>query len=101
MEKALKLVEDSIDVLSPIYGYLNEKGFKEKKDFMINMSALRKCTLVRNKVLENIIRKKEQRRKDLSELSFKEKIHILVQLQKMARGVPKRGKTAERIVWQI
>lgn len=51
--------------------------------------------------MENIIREKEQRRKDLSELSFKEKIQILVQLQKMARGVTKQGKRVERIVWLI
>lgn len=56
---------------------------------------------MQNKVLENIIREKEQRRKDLSELSFKEKIRILVQLQKMARGVTKQGKAVERIVWLI
>jgi len=68
---------------------------------MINMLDLRKCTLVKNKVLENIIREKEQRRKDLSKLSFKEKIHILVQLQKMARGVTKQGKAMEKIVWLI
>ena len=68
---------------------------------MIDMSALRKCTLVRNKALENIIREKEQRRKDLSELPFKEKIRILVHLQKMARGVPRQGKAADRIVWLI
>lgn len=68
---------------------------------MRNMLDLRKCTLVQNKVLENIIRGKEQRRKDLSELSFKEKIRILVQLQKMARGITKKGKTAEQIVWLI
>jgi hypothetical protein len=54
-----------------------------------------------NKVLEKIIRGKEQRRKDLSELSFKEKIHVLVELQKMARGVSRHGKAAGRIVWQI
>ena len=56
---------------------------------------------MQNKVLENIIRQKEQRRKDLSKLSFKEKIHILVQLQKMARGVTKQGKAMEQIVWLI
>ena len=54
-----------------------------------------------NKVLENIIREKDKRRKVLSELSFKEKIHILIQLQKMARGVSKQGKDMERIVWLI
>lgn len=57
--------------------------------------------MIQNKVLQNIIREKEQRRKDLSELSFKEKIHILVQLQKMARGVKKKGKAMDRIVWLI
>jgi len=57
--------------------------------------------LVQDRVLENIIREKERRRKDLSELSFKEKIYILVQLQKMARGVAKQGKARERIVWLI
>jgi hypothetical protein len=56
---------------------------------------------VQNEVLENIIREKEQRRKNLSELSFKEKIDILVLLQKMARGVTKQGKDIERIVWRI
>ena len=70
-------------------------------DFMKNMLDLRQCTSVQNKVLENIIREKEQRRKDLSELSFKEKIHILVQLQKMARGVAKQGKAMDRSVWLI
>jgi hypothetical protein len=57
--------------------------------------------LAQYKVLENIIREKGQRRKDLSELSFREKIHILVQLQKMAKGVMKQGKEIERIVWRI
>ncbi len=68
---------------------------------MINMSFLRKFTLIQNKAIEKIIRGKEQRRKELSELSFKEKIHILVELQKMAEGVKKQGKTADRIVWPI
>lgn len=70
-------------------------------DFVINMSDLRKCALIQNKVLEKIIRGKEQRRKDLSELSFKEKIHVLVELQKIASGVKRQGKAADRIVWQI
>jgi hypothetical protein len=56
---------------------------------------------VQDKVLENILKEKEQRRKDLSELSFKEKIHILVQLQKMARGIKKQGKAVENVVWMI
>jgi hypothetical protein len=51
--------------------------------------------------LEKIIREKEQRRKDLSELSFKEKIHVLVELQKMARGVTKQGKATKGFVWMI
>ena len=70
-------------------------------DSMRNMSNLRKCALIQNKILKEIIRGKEQRRKDLSELSFKEKIHILVELQKMARGVSRHGKASDRIVWQI
>jgi hypothetical protein len=68
---------------------------------MANMLDLRKCTLEQNKVLVNIFREKEQRRKDLSALSFKEKIHILVQLQKMASGIKKQGKTMERNIWPI
>jgi hypothetical protein len=51
--------------------------------------------------MEKINRGKEKRRKDLSELSFKEKIRILIQLQKMARGVKKKGKATDRIIWQI
>jgi hypothetical protein len=70
-------------------------------DFIKNIFSLRKCTLVQDKVLQNIIREKEQRRRDLSKLSFKEKIHILIQLQKMARGVTRQGKDTERIVWPI
>ena len=70
-------------------------------DFMTNMSNLRNCALIQNEVLEKIIRGKEQRRKDLSELSFKEKIHVLVELQKMARGVTRHRKAADRIVWMI
>jgi hypothetical protein len=65
------------------------------------MFNLRKCILAQNKAFEKIIREKEQRRKELSELSFKEKIHILVELQKMAQGVAKSDEAADRIVWQI
>jgi len=56
---------------------------------------------MQNKAIEKIIKGKELRRKELSELSFKEKIHILVELQKMAEGVKKQGKTTDRIVWHI
>ena len=56
---------------------------------------------MQNKILENIIREKKQRRKDLSALSYKEKIHILVQLQEMAKGVTKQRKAKDRIVWLI
>jgi len=70
-------------------------------DSMTYISDSRKCTLAQNKALEKIIREKKQRKKDLSELSFKEKIHILVELQKMARGVTKQGKALNRAVWQI
>jgi hypothetical protein len=65
------------------------------------MSNLWKGTLIQNRALEKIIREKEQRRKHLSELSFKEKIQILVEIQKMARGISRHGKAADRIVWQI
>ena len=57
--------------------------------------------MAQNKIFEKISREKERRRKELSELSFKEKIHILVELQKMAEGVIKHGKTTDRIVWHI
>lgn len=70
-------------------------------DSMTNIYNLRKCTLAQNKTLEKIIRGKEKRRKDLSGLSFKEKIQILVELQKMASGVTRHSKAADRIVWQI
>ncbi|MFO7866223.1 MAG: hypothetical protein R6V02_05340 [Candidatus Aminicenantes bacterium] len=53
------------------------------------------------KAIEKIIKEKEQRRKELSELSFKKKVHILVELQKMAEGVTKHDKTEKRIIWQI
>ena len=56
---------------------------------------------MQNKALEKIVRGKKQRRKDLSELSLKEKIHILVELQKMAKGITRHGKAADRIVWKI
>jgi len=69
--------------------------------FMTNMFDSRKPALMQHEVLEKIIREKRQRRKDLSELPFKEKIHILVELQKMARGVTRNGKSEDRIVWQI
>jgi hypothetical protein len=70
-------------------------------DFIINLLSSRKCTLAQNKVIEKIIREQEHRRKYLSELSFKEKIHILVELQKMAKGVARHGKVADRIIWQV
>jgi hypothetical protein len=70
-------------------------------DSMTNIYNLGKCALIQNKFLDKIIKGKEQRRKDLSGLSFKEKIYILVELQKMARGVTKHGKASDRIVWQI
>ena len=68
---------------------------------MIEILDLRKFTLEQNRILENIIKEKDQRRKDLSQLSFKEYIHILVQLQKMAKGVTKKEKAVERSVWLI
>ena len=57
--------------------------------------------MIEDKILEKIIKGKKQRRRELSELSFKEKIHVLVELQKMAKGVTRHGKAADRIVWPI
>lgn len=54
-----------------------------------------------DKVLKNLFREKNLRRKELSELSFKEKIKILVQLQEMAKGVKKPGENKERTIWMI
>lgn len=68
---------------------------------MRSMCNSGKRALIQNKIVEEIIRGKEQRRKDLSELSFKEKIHILVELQKMVRGVARHSKAADRIIWRI
>ena len=68
---------------------------------MTNTSSLRNYVLMQNEALEKIVRGKEQRRKDLSELSFKEKIHVLVELQKMVKGVARHSKAADRIIWQI
>ncbi len=41
------------------------------------------------------------RKKELSTLPFKEKIEILVKLQKMAKGVKRHGSEMKSQVWTI
>jgi len=57
--------------------------------------------LRKNDVLRNIFREKNLRRKELSRIPFEKKIEILVQLQKMAKGVKRPGGKKDRIVWEI
>ena len=54
-----------------------------------------------DKVVENIFRAKSLRRKELARLPFKKKIEILIELQKMAKGVKKKRKDREQIIWTI
>ena len=58
-------------------------------------------TLRQNEVLKNILKAKSLRRKELSKISFEKKIEILLQLQKMARGVKKPGGKRDKIIWKI
>lgn len=51
--------------------------------------------------LERIFRAKRLRRKELSRLPFRQKIEILVQLQKMAKGIKKHGSEKQSHVWNI
>ena len=53
----------------------------------------------KNDVLRNISRAKGLRRKELSKLPFDKKIEILIQLQKMAKGVKRAGENKDRIIW--
>ena len=55
----------------------------------------------RDEVLKNIFRAKKLRRRELSRLSFKKKIEILVQLQKMAKRVKKSRGKEKRIIWTV
>lgn len=54
-----------------------------------------------DKVMENIFRAKSLRRKELARLPFKKKIEILIELQIMAKGVKKKRKDREQIIWTI
>jgi len=51
--------------------------------------------------MENIFRAKSLRRKELARLPFKKKIEILIELQIMAKGVKKKRKDREQIIWTI
>lgn len=55
----------------------------------------------KDETLERIIRAKRLRRKELSKLPFKKKIEILVQLQKMARGIKRHSIEKTSRVWII
>ncbi len=55
----------------------------------------------RTEILDRIIEAKRQRRKELASLSYKEKIQILIQLQKFAGGVKKPGKKRKSGAWSI
>ena len=61
----------------------------------------RKNILIQNKAVEDLFRAKALRRKALARLPFKEKINILLQLQKMAKGVNRPGISEERFIWMI
>lgn len=55
----------------------------------------------KNEVLRNILKAKCQRRKELSRISFKKKIEILLQLQKMAMGAKTPGGKRDKTIWKI
>jgi hypothetical protein len=57
--------------------------------------------LERNDVLISIIEAKRLRITELSELSFKKKIEILIQLQDTAKGIQGPGKDNKNTVWSI
>lgn len=54
-----------------------------------------------DKVVENIFRAKSLRRKELARLPFKKKIEILIELQKMAKGVNRVNNKSDRMIWMI
>ena len=68
---------------------------------MENTSNIEDRILGKNEVLRNIFRAKSLRRKELKELPFEKKIEILIQLQKMAKGVKRPGGKKDRIIWMI
>ena len=55
----------------------------------------------RTEILNRIIEAKRKRRKELASLPYKEKIQILIQLQKFAEGVKKPGKKRKLSAWSI
>jgi len=57
--------------------------------------------LERTEILDRIIEAKRKRRKELASLTYKEKIQILIQLQKFAGGVKKPGKKRKSGAWSI
>jgi len=57
--------------------------------------------LERTEILNRIIKAKRLRQKELASLSYKEKIQILIQLQKFAEGVKKPGKKRNLSAWSI
>jgi hypothetical protein len=54
-----------------------------------------------NEMLNRIIESKKLRRKELAGLTFKEKVEILIQLQKFAEGVKKPGGKRYPKAWSI
>jgi len=60
-----------------------------------------KALLERTEILNRIIKAKRQRRKKLASLSYKEKIQILIRLQKFAEGVKRPGKKRNLSTWSI
>ena len=67
---------------------------------MRDISDSGRSMLDQNKVLKRIFRAKRLRRRELSKLSFKKKIEILLQLQKMAEGVKKSKKERDNHIWK-
>jgi hypothetical protein len=57
--------------------------------------------LTQDEALRNLFKEKGLYKKDLSRLTFKKKIEILIQLQKIAKGMKKPGEKKDRIVWLI
>ena len=47
--------------------------------------------------VERIIRAKTLRRKELAKLPFEKKIEVLVRLQKMAKGIKRKGRKEEKL----
>ena len=68
---------------------------------MINLKSSGASILERTEILNRIIEAKRKRRKELASLPYKEKIQILIQLQKFAEGVKKPGKKRKLSAWSI